>query len=136
MKKIYFSGSISGGRDDAKIYAEIIKILSKKFDVLTEHIGNDNLTAFGEKDRTDIEIYLKDKEWLDECDFVIAEITTPSLGVGYELAYAEAHNKPVYCFYRKPKNRAISFMITGNKNFKCHEYKDVNELEKLFDELI
>ena len=38
--KIYFCGSISGGRDDAELYAKIIKYLQSYGQVLTEHVGD------------------------------------------------------------------------------------------------
>ena len=41
------------------------------------------------------EIYRRDIQWISECDMVIAEVTNPSLGVGYEMAYAESINKTV-----------------------------------------
>ena len=46
--KIYFAGSIRGGRDDADRYYDIINHLKKYGDVLTEHVGNDALTCSGE----------------------------------------------------------------------------------------
>ncbi len=36
-----------------------------------------------------------DTTWLKESDLVIAKYTNPSLGVGYELAYAERLNKHI-----------------------------------------
>lgn len=47
--KIYFAGSIRGGRDDAALYAQIIKHISRYGTVLTEHIGNGELKATGEE---------------------------------------------------------------------------------------
>lgn len=38
--KIYFAGSIRGGRKDAGLYKKIIDYLGKYGEVLTEHIGN------------------------------------------------------------------------------------------------
>ena len=66
--------------------------------------------------RVDTHIYERDTEWLRSCDMVIAECTCPSLGVGYELAYAEAHNIPVHIFYDKSKTN-ISAMLNGNAYF-------------------
>lgn len=51
--KIYFSGSIRGGRDDQKLYVKIIGLLSKYGEVLTKHIGDKNLSALGESYLTD-----------------------------------------------------------------------------------
>lgn len=45
--KIYFAGSIRGGRDDASIYARLIEELKTHGEVLTEHVGfeSQNLSA-------------------------------------------------------------------------------------------
>lgn len=37
-KKIYFAGSIRGGREDAALYQRIIQYINKTEVVLTEHI--------------------------------------------------------------------------------------------------
>ncbi len=126
MKKIYFAGSIRGGRDDASLYAEIIDYLKKDNIVLTEHIGLASLKDSGEK-LNDVEIYERDIAWLEESDLVIAECSTPSLGVGYELAYAQKINKPVYVLY-KNNPKGISAMITGNKYYKLYSYNTKEEL--------
>lgn len=80
--KIYFSGSISGGRGDQALYLEIITLLKHYGEVLTEFIGDGTLTHMGITTLTPVEIYTKDTNWLKECDVVVAEITTPSLGWG------------------------------------------------------
>lgn len=133
MKKVYFAGSIRSGRDDIEIYKEMIRLLKENFIVLTEHIGDLSLTS--EKDRTDEYIYERDKAWLLECDFVVAEVSTPSLGVGYELAFAESHKKKVICLHRKGAEKRLSAMIAGNKYFKVVEYQDANIINKIKDEL-
>ena len=46
-KKIYFAGSIRAGRDDADLYAKLVKLLQKYGTVLTEHVGDPNLEACG-----------------------------------------------------------------------------------------
>lgn len=84
--KVYFAGSIRGGRIDANSYERLIKYIQKTDIVLTEHVGNLNLS---EERQTVTDIYNQDTNWLRESDVLIAECTCPSLGVGYELAYAE-----------------------------------------------
>ena len=58
--KIYFAGSIRGGRKDAKLYHQLIEHLAIKHTVFTEHIGDDSINWQGEKDRTDEYIYQRD----------------------------------------------------------------------------
>ena len=115
-KKIYFAGSIRGGRVDASLYQRMIDHIKRTDTVLTEHIGKTNMSLKAQTKAIDIHIYERDTEWLRQSDMVIAECTCPSLGVGYELAYAEAHNIPVYIFYDKTKAN-ISAMLNGNKYF-------------------
>jgi len=45
-------------------------------------------------------------------DLVIAECTTPFLGVGYELAFAKHLGKPVHIFYNSTRTN-LSAMLAG-----------------------
>ena len=78
--KIYFAGSIRGGRADKDKYFEIIEFLSEQAEVLTEHVGSTGLGSEGEKQLQDDEIYRRDLNWLSCADAVIAEVSQPSLG--------------------------------------------------------
>lgn len=124
--KIYFCGSIRGGRGDAALYHEMIGFLKTYGPVLTEHVGDLKLTDKG-GDGTSEEIWLRDTAWLKECDIVIAECSQPSLGVGYELAFAEALGKNVHVFYGKNDGR-LSAMIAGDPHFDIHCYAGPEEL--------
>mgnify|MGYP000241261212 FL=1 len=44
MKKVYFAGSIRGGREDAGLYRRLIQYIQKDNIVLTEHIGDLSLS--------------------------------------------------------------------------------------------
>ena len=123
--KIYFAGSIRGGRQDAELYRKVIAALKEKHQVLTEHVGNLSLSTV--EDKGDKAIYEQDMAWLRESDLVVAECTQVSLGVGYELAYAEAHGKEVHIFYR-PKETMLSAMLSGNEYFHIHQYDSEEEL--------
>lgn len=123
--KIYFAGSIRGGRDDRELYAHLINHLKKYGTVLTEHIADQSMTAGGETLHEKI-IFDRDIAWLNNADVVIAKVSTPSLGVGYELAVSQllAHlvGKRVLCLYRKDADKSLSAMIKGNKNLVVKEY--------------
>ena len=80
---------------------------------------------------SDQNIWQQDTAWLRESDIVIAECTRPSLGVGYELAYAENLRKPVHVLYRKPLE-TLSAMISGDSFFIIHIYKEASELPDIF----
>lgn len=131
MKKVYFCGSIRGGREDASLYHEIIEILKQKYIVLTEHIGEISL----KETISDSEIYKRDIDFIEESDLVIAECTTPSLGVGYELSYAEKRKKEVHVFYDRSRT-SLSAMINGDSYFIIHPYESNDELIRLISEFI
>jgi nucleoside 2-deoxyribosyltransferase len=132
--KIYFAGSISGGRGDWKLYFEIINLLREYGEVLTEHIGEEALSAMGEAGLNDKEIHDRDIAWLRSADALVAEVTTASLGVGYEIGKAAEWKKPVLCLYRPGEKRRLSGMLTGSDEVKVFEYQTTGELKTAFDE--
>lgn len=134
MKKIYFAGSIRGGRIDAELYSRLIKHMQKDNIVLTEHIGSPHLNLM-EQGKRDIDIYDQDTAWLRESDIVIAECTCPSLGVGYEMAYAEKLGKPCHIFYDKSKTQ-LSAMLTGNPYFSIHPYESESEIYNTLNSIL
>lgn len=91
--KLYFAGSIRGGRDDHALYLEIIERLREYGEVLTEHVGLADLSAEGEGGE-DCAIHDRDLQWLKDADCLVAEVTTPSLGVGYEIGKATEWGSP------------------------------------------
>lgn len=131
--KIYFAGSIRGGRDDQDIYLDIISLLKEHGEVLSEHIGNKDLTSYGQVTMTNQEIYTKDMNWVNEADIIIAEVTNPSLGVGYEIGFAESIQKKIIALYRPSEGKRLSAMIAGNKNIEVIEYNNVSELKDIFE---
>lgn len=135
MRKVYFAGSIRGGRADAGLYRRIIEHIQKTDIVLTEHVGNLALSKTEGLPNQDAAIYAQDTAWLREADLVIAECTTPSLGVGYELAYAERFGKPVHIFYDATRTN-LSAMLSGNSYFHLHPYTAPDEVFPAIDAIL
>ena len=131
--RIYFAGSIRGGRDDWAFYKEIIKLLREFGEVLTEHIGDSQLSVSGE-DLSDKYIHDRDLNWLASCDVLVAEVTTPSLGVGYEIAKATEWGKQVLCIYRESVTRKLSAMIAGCELVTLQSYEDAEKLQSFFEQ--
>ena len=135
MKKVYFAGSIRGGRADAELYRQMIAHIKREHEVLTEHVGDTSLSTLeGEADR-DAAIYTQDTGWIGECDILIAECTCPSLGVGYELAFAEKLGKPCFVFYNKTRC-SLSAMIKGDTYFKLFPYENGEDVFPMLDEIL
>jgi nucleoside 2-deoxyribosyltransferase len=129
--KIYFAGSIRSGREDWLLYRGIISLLSSYGTVLTEHLGDSELSITGE-DLPDNLIHDRDLNWLRSCDYLIAEVTRPSLGVGYEIGKATEWGKCVLCLYRPSEVFSLSAMIAGSNQVTVHSYRAVEELDTVF----
>lgn len=125
--KVYFSCSITGGRSEEKVYqAMVAAMLAAGYEVPTAHLSAAEVIEV-EKIAEPVEIFIRDMRWLEECDVVVAEVSTPSHGVGYEVAVGLTLQKPVLCCYQRGKR--ISKIITGNTNptLKVVEYNDQEE---------
>lgn len=138
--KIYFAGSIRAGRQDADLYQEIISFLQTRGVVLTEHVGDLSKSSHESSDQTDADrdraVYDQDMGWLKEADVVVAEVTTPSLGVGYEIAMAETMNKPILCLYRSRPDKQLSSMVAGSPNLTVCKYNQVSDIKPIFEAFV
>ncbi len=126
--KIYFSCSITGGRGEETIYQEMVKTMQDLgHEVPTAHLSS-SLVMEMEKVVKPREIYERDMTWLEESDIVVAEVTTPSHGVGYEIAMAIQAGKPVLCCHKAEKK--VSMILTGNTapNLTLVAYQNIDEL--------
>jgi len=127
--KIFFAGSIRGGRQLIPRYQYIIRFLrSMNYTVISEHVAAEGLEIVEAKMKEQ-EIYEKDANWIEESDCVLAEITVPSIGVGYEICHAAKHKKPVLCLYEAGSN--ASAMVLGNTTgyVTTKSYSDKKQLE-------
>jgi len=133
--KIFFTGSIRGGRADQPQYADILEILKQLGTVLSGPIADEALSDYGETDITNEEIHNRELEALTKSDLVVAEVTTPSLGVGYIIKEATTLNKKIIALYNGDDTLKLSAMIKGNKNIKVFAYKTPEDLENIFASL-
>lgn len=67
--------------------------------------------------------------WVRESDVVVAEVSTPSLGVGYEIGQAESMGKKILCIYRNGSPKNLSAMIEGNNRVKVLKYEELEGLK-------
>jgi nucleoside 2-deoxyribosyltransferase len=125
---IYFSCAITGGRNDQATYeALVIALLNDGHVIPTANLSSANVME-EEAVISPHAVYDRDVNWIKGCDVVVAEVSTPSHGVGYEVALAEAIGKPVLCCHAQ--GRRVSKMITGNPNPKVRviPYRNDDEL--------
>lgn len=135
MKKIYFACSIRGGREDAETYKFLVERIKKYAHVLSEVFADQNLTASG-MNKPAGDIWSNDIKWIGQSDAVIAEVTNPSLGVGYEIAKAEKMKKPVLCLYKSKPDKKLSAMIHGSPMASVFEYQNIDSAEHAISSFI
>jgi len=134
-KEIYFACSIRGGRDSAAIYEKLVSHIASQSTVLSEIFADKTLTPAGSPGLS-TDIYAKDIAWIKQADAVIAEVTNPSLGVGYEIAKAEEWNKPVLALFKDTGERKLSAMIDGSPLTTVVYYKDLEEAQSAIDDFV
>lgn len=133
--KIYVSGSIYGGTQKIDIYKIMIDELEKYGEVLDKQIADIN-TIENEKYQKDEEIFEDLERKIMMADIIFAEVTIPSLGVGYELGYADKLGKKIIAIYDEMYTRKVSTMIRGNKRIKLIPYTDINDICKNMNKLL
>lgn len=110
--KIYFACSITGGREFESVCQAIVRALQEAgHQVLTAHLVESDATSV-EALLPPGEVYERDVAWIRACYALIAEVSVPSHGVGYEIGYALGIGKPVLALLQE--GRKLSKMISGN----------------------
>lgn len=130
---IYFACSITGGREFEAVYQEIVAaLLADGHEIPTSHLAQSEVMD-GERQLAPRDVYVRDVDWITNCDILIAEVSVPSHGVGYEIGYALNIGKPVFCIHHK--DRRVSKMITGNPDhtLSVQEYSTVDEAISLIN---
>ena len=127
--KIYFACSISGGRQDEGVYQHLVSLLlDMGIEVPTAHIAETGIEEIDAHEEPN-DIYQRDVDWIRESDLLIAEVSTPSHGVGYEIGFALDLGKPVLCLHNR--KIVVTKMISGNPDplLSIMAYDDLAEAE-------
>lgn len=134
--KIFVSGSIRGGRQLLDTYLFICEALKETgAEVLSWHVADPELEE-KESKMTEQEIYDRDMGLLARSDALIAEVTTPSTGVGYEICRALEQKIPVLCLHRP--DAVVSAMVLGNPypSMEVRSYSNEGELKEIIIKFI
>ncbi len=127
--KIYFAGAITGGRGDVGQYREIVRALEGDgYRVLAGAVAAEHVGPGGEA-ITSCDIFERDIGWLAEADLLVAEVSTPSTGVGYEIATMRyRYGKPVVALYRPAFTARCTAMVSGDRGIELIEYHALPDL--------
>ena len=133
--KIYVSGSIYGGTKKIETYKMLIEELEKYGEVLDKQIADPNTIA-NEVYQKDEDIFNDLEEKLIISDVLVAEVSIPSLGVGFELGFADKLNKKIIAIYDKNYTPKVTTMIRGNKRITLIPYQRIEEITNNLDKLL
>lgn len=136
--KFYLSAPITQADDESRVVAkEIYTKLLKHGSVLDEHVVRDDVLGWSDKqEKEGFNFYEFDTKKIEESNAVVALVTNPSTGIGYELAYALDRGKPVLALCKEGIH--LTKMLTHNTNplFKCSFYSSTSEIEKLVSSFV
>ena len=85
--KVYLGFTVAGDRSSVEVARKMVElVVSMGHEVLTRHLVRDDAW---EVDRliTPQEVYLRDMNWLEQCDLFMAEVSGSSFGLGFETGY-------------------------------------------------
>lgn len=127
---IYCAGPIRGDVTHQETYKKIIAFV--------ESLGNTVLTELGGKFNstiplTDKQTYKRDIKWIDGSKIMIAEISGPSLGVGFEIAYAIFQRKLPVLAILNSEVQNTSAMILGCDSplLTIQQFHNEEEMKKI-----
>jgi hypothetical protein len=132
LATIYFSGSISSGRADVETYRRIVAWLEAAgHRVLAGSVTDRAVSDHGDE-LAPRAIFDRDLGWIAEAELLVAEVSHPSTGVGYEIAAARYRfGIPVICLWRPAWTRRCSAMVSGDPEVRTIEYTDATFAEML-----
>lgn len=132
---IYCAGAIKGDISYQHFYKEIVEYLSESGHIAYSELNKEISTSPSLSDR---EIFTRDIQWLKESELMIAEISGPSLGVGFEISFAlYVLNIPVLALHHSDKGK-VSAMITGCTSdlISVKDYSTSEEVRELINHFI
>ena len=132
--KIYFACSIHGGREQVQWYTGIAKYLKAHGTILNAEISDSSFSLATEAARQE-EIHEQNMLRIIAADVLVAEVTAPSLGVGYEIGRAVENGKRVLALYR-PSAGNPSAMIVGSDKLTTKAYETLEDAKTIIFEFL
>ena len=128
MRKAYFAISYSNRKQFDKEVDSLQKLFNKNNIELLVFVDKYDFKVNQEK-----EMMKTAFEEIDSSNFFIAELTTKSIGVGIEIGYAFAKEKPI--FYLRKKKSEYSTTASGCSSYII-EYENEFDLRDSIDKLL
>jgi nucleoside 2-deoxyribosyltransferase len=127
---VYCAGPIKGDKQYQPFYIEIVKHVTA--------LGHTALSEMNEQFRstiplTDSQIFKRNIKWMEKSDIIIAEASSSSTGVGFEIAYVLYNLKKHVLVLNKEGAKTISAMINGcdSELMDVKHYSDSEDIKKI-----
>jgi hypothetical protein len=133
---LYFACSVTGGREYEAVYQALTRaLLADGHQIPTAHLADAGVVEL-ELSVPAQEVYARDVAWIAQAKALIAEVSAPSHGVGYEIGCALQAGKRVLCLAHN--QRRVSKMITGNPdpNLVFRAYADDSDAVQMAREFV
>lgn len=127
---VYCAGAIRGDSSYRENYQEMINIVKSEGHSALSELNPEFHSAFPLNVN---QVFQRDIKWIEKSSLMIAEISGPSLGVGFEISYAlYLREIPVLALYNSGVEQ-VSAMITGcdSELLYVKRYNDTEEFERL-----
>ncbi|MBI4917872.1 MAG: hypothetical protein HY825_18685 [Acidobacteria bacterium] len=122
---IYLAAAMTNPTRDLPVIGTLLaRIEASGMSVPTRHVAE----ADGRKQDarlTDAELAKRDLTWIEASDALVAEVTTPSHGVGIEVLAATQRGMPVLLLYRE--DIAVSRLLLGLPGTQKFPYASVDQ---------
>lgn len=128
MKKIYVTCSLTHATEQFRQdIAKLKAMLAGKYEVL--HF-------LGLTDGTAQDVYRHDMECIKSCDLLLSDCSYPAIGLGFEIATALGHHRPVLAVAHQTAK--VSRMVFGIENtlFSFMRYQTLEEVADAVDKKI
>jgi len=127
---VYCAGAIKGDSSYRERYQEMVNIVKNEGHSALSELNPEFHSAFPLNEN---QIFQRDIKWIENSNLMIAEISGPSLGVGFEISYALYEREiPVLALYDSSVDQ-VSAMIAGcdSELLYVKKYTDSEELSEL-----
>lgn len=133
--KIYFSASISHDKYRNNYVAIVKELEDLGHNVISDHVLKKKKEDYEiQTDKEAIAIQRKMAQWKKQADLSVFEVSSPSLGIGQEIASALLYKKPVIALYIKGEKPHV-LRDEGEELLFLVEY-NVDSLKSELDEYI
>jgi len=129
--RVYLAAAMTSPERDLPAIAALVAHLERSgHEVPTRHVAEPNGREL-DAALTDEQLAARDLDWLASSDAVIAEVTTPSHGVGVEVMAAVQRLVPVLLLHRC--DQRVSRLLLGLPFVRSTAYRDLVEATTAVD---